>query len=123
MSGSGVLRALAAGRAVLGAGLVAAPALAGAPWVGQDASSPGARVFGRALGARDLVLGLGTLEADRRGVGSRTWLAAGVIADTVDLAATLAAGDQIPARGRRAVAVLAGGAALTGLALLRGADA
>lgn len=116
-----MLRVLSIGRAALGAGMVATPALAGRPWVGPDASAPGAMVIGRAFGARDVVLGLGTLEADRRGEGVRTWLAAGVIADAVDLVATLAAGDEIPARGSRAVSVLAGGAALAGLVLLRGA--
>jgi len=123
MSQRDVLRALSAGRAALGAGMVAAPVLAGRPWIGPDASSAGAKVIGRAFGVRDVVLGLGTIEADRRGEGLRTWIAAGVIADAVDLVATLAAGDEIPARGRRAVAVLASGAALTGLVLLRGAEA
>lgn len=123
MSERDVLWALAAGRAALGAGLVAAPAMAARPWVGPDAASPGARVLARGLGVRDLALGVGTLEAARRGAGLRTWLVAGVVADAVDFAATLAAGDQIPARGRRAVAALAGGAALTGLVLLRADEA
>ncbi len=122
MSGRDVLRGLAAGRVAVGAGLIAVPAFVGGRWVGPDASSPGTQVLGRALGVRDLVLGLGTLEADRRGESLRTWLAAGVIADSVDLVATAAAGESIPAQGRWATVAVAGAAAITGLVLLQGAE-
>ncbi len=122
MSGRDVLRGLAAGRVAVGAGLIAVPAFVGGRWVGPDAAAPGTKVLGRALGVRDLVLGLGTLEADRRGESLRTWLLAGAIADTVDLVATAAAGDGIPTPGQRATVAIAGAAALTGLVLLRGAE-
>jgi hypothetical protein len=115
------------GRAVVGGALLAAPARAGAAWVGPEAALPSTGVMTRAMGARDLGLALGTLAALRsgsRGGGgrARTWLLAGVLADAADLAATLAAGRSLPPAGRNGTAVVAATATATGLALaLRGA--
>ena len=114
------------GRAVVGGALLAAPARAGAAWVGPEAALPSTGVMMRAMGARDLGLALGTLAAlrsgSRGGGGARTWLLAGVLADAADLAATLAAGRSLPPAGRNGTAVVAATATATGLALaLRGA--
>ena len=114
------------GRAVVGGALLAAPARAGAAWVGPEAALPSTGVMTRAMGARDLGLALGTLGAlrsgRRDGGGPRTWLLAGVLADAADLAATLAAGRSLPPAGRNGTAVVAVTATATGLALaLRGA--
>jgi hypothetical protein len=116
------------GRAVVGGALLAAPARAGAAWVGPEATLPSTGVMTRAMGARDLGLALGTLAALRSGRssgaggGARTWLLAGVLADAADLAATLAAGRSLPPAGRNGTAVVAAAATATGLALaLRGA--
>lgn len=77
-----------------------------------------ARVFGRALGARDVALGLGALSAlAGRDTGSaRTWLAAGALSDSLDVAASAASWRDLPRFGRWLVAASAGGAALAGLA-------
>ena len=115
------------GRAVVGGALLAAPARAGAAWVGPEAALPSTGVMTRAMGARDLGLALGTLAALRSGSrggggGARIWLLAGVLADAADLAATLAAGRSLPPAGRNGTAVVAATATATGLALaLRGA--
>ena len=55
---------VAAGRVALGLTALAWPAVR-PPWVGASADDLAARVFGRALGARDLALGLGALAALR----------------------------------------------------------
>src|SRR5690349_20246442 len=48
---------VAAGRVALGLTALAWPAVPARPWVGASADDLAARVFGRALGARDLALG------------------------------------------------------------------
>jgi len=54
---------VAAGRVALGLTALAWPAVPARPWVGASADDLAARVFGRALGGRDLALGLGALAA------------------------------------------------------------
>lgn len=111
------------GRAVVGGALLAAPARAGAAWLGPEAQLESTQVMTRAMAARDLGLGLGTLVALRGGGGARPWLLAGVLADAADLAATLAAGSALPPAGRNATALVAATATVAGLALaLRGVD-
>jgi hypothetical protein len=51
-------RAVAAGRVALGLTALAWPSVPARPWVGAAADDLAARVFGRALGARDIALGL-----------------------------------------------------------------
>ena len=55
--------AVAAGRVALGLTALAWPAVPARPWVGASADDVAATVFGRALGARDVALGLGALAA------------------------------------------------------------
>ena len=65
-------------------------------------------MLARAVGARDLTLGLGGLQAAARDDGSvRPWLAAAAICDAVDFGATYAAGRRIPRRGRNGVLTIA----------------
>jgi hypothetical protein len=106
-----IARALGAGRAVVGAGLLVAPSLA-AQWVGDDARGKGARVITRALAARDAALGLGTLASAHDPAQLRRWLVASSACDAADFAATLA-GPRSPARSL--VLTLAGAAAVAGL--------
>jgi hypothetical protein len=106
-------RILAVGRVLVGATMFAAPDLVAAPWVGKDARTPGARVIVRALGARDAVLGAGTLAAAGDRAQLRRWLIASSASDAADFAATLA-GPRSPAR--TAVLTVAAAAAATGLA-------
>lgn len=102
---------LATGRAVLGVAAIAAPGLPARPWVGRHSTLPTAHVLARALGARDLVLGVGALRAlATPGESMAPWLAAGGLADAVDAAATFRAWSSLPPCGRWVVA----GAATTG---------
>jgi hypothetical protein len=104
-------RALAAGRVLIGATLLAAPDLAAAPWVGDDARTTGARVVVRALGARDAALGAGTLAAAGDRSQLRRWLLASAACDAADFLATLR-GPRSPARS--VVLILAATAAVAG---------
>jgi hypothetical protein len=96
------------GRLVFGAAFIAEPKLMERAWIGKQARIPGAQLLARAVGARDLVLGLGGLQGLSRGDGSaRPWLGAGAVCDAVDFGATMAAGRTIPAQARRGVLVIA----------------
>jgi len=80
------------------------------------------RVFARMLGGRDIVLGLGVVIALDRGAPVRGWLEAGAVADTVDLAASVLARDDMPRSAYLNTVALAGGAALAGVWLSRRLD-
>jgi hypothetical protein len=112
--------AVAAGRVGLGVTALAAPSVPARPWVGASADELGAQVFGRALGARDLALGLGALAAARQASSAprevAAWYAAGVLSDALDVAVTVAAWDRLPRFTRWLVAASAGGAAVAGAA-------
>ena len=112
--------AFGAGRAFVGVALLAAPAPIARGWVGVDGTP--ATLLSRSLGARDHVIGAGLALAAARGGDPRTWLAGGVLADSVDGIATLAAGDDIPRNGRVATTALAGGSALFGAWLASAID-
>jgi hypothetical protein len=114
MNARTVATALALGRAGIGAGLLLAPARINTSWVGADGGRPGARVLGRAVGARDLALGLGAAAALREGKAARPWLLAGMLADLGDLGSTLGERGSMPRNGVAGVAALAGGSALLG---------
>ena len=103
-------------RVGLGVTALAVPRAAGGFWVGSAASTPAGAVFGRALGARDVALGAGTLDAVRSGAPVRTWVLTAGFADALDALATVRARPALPA-GRRdlVVAASAGSAVLAAL--------
>jgi hypothetical protein len=111
-------RAVAIGRIGFGLGLILAPERITAPWLGRDSRRAGTHVAARGLGARDVGLGAGALAAGKDALPG--WLAAAIVADAADLAATLAAGDSIPLSGRLLVGALATGGAGLGIAALAG---
>ena len=117
MSARDAARAIAAGRVLVGAAFLVAPAVAGRGWIGDDAERPGVQAIFRALGVRDLILGLLTLHVvDRPGIGPRT-VATCAAADAVDFGATLAARESLPPTAAVGALAVAGSAALTGAAL------
>lgn len=96
------------GRLVFGIAFIAKPRLMERAWIGKQARVPGAQLLARAVGARDLVLGLGGLQAVARDDGSaRPWMAAAGICDAVDFGATWAAGRTIPRQARTGVLAIA----------------
>ena len=112
--------AVAAARVGLGATALAFPSVPARPWVGASADELSAQVFGRALGGRDVALGLGALAAAGQvSDAPRTaaaWYAAGALSDALDTAVTIAAWDRLPRVTRWLVAATAGGAAVAGAA-------
>jgi len=112
--------AVAAGRVALGLTILAWPSVAARPWVGAAADDLAARVFGRALGGRDVALGLGALAALQGPAAepgsAGAWIAAGALSDALDVAASLASWHELPRATRWLVVASAGGAALTGAA-------
>lgn len=107
-------RLLSGGRMALGLAMLAAPEKVGEGWVGAAAARGGGTIALRAVGVRDVVLGLGTLLADRDGDAAR-WLEAGIVADVADTFSTLAAMEDVgtqQALGSAAVAAAAAGAGL-----------
>ncbi|MCU1494687.1 MAG: hypothetical protein JWO62_2451 [Acidimicrobiaceae bacterium] len=89
-----------------------APSLPARPWVGDnDARLPAVRLFARALGSRDLALGLGALIALQGGTDVRGWVEAGALSDTGDALATLVAFRRLPKLTRWAVLASTIGAA------------
>jgi hypothetical protein len=117
---------IAAGRVALGVTALARPSVPARPWVGAAADDVAARVFGRALGARDLALGLGALAALQGPAAdagaARAWVAAGALSDALDVVASLLAWRELPRVTRWLVTASAGGAALAGAAAVLTAD-
>jgi hypothetical protein len=116
---------VSAGRVVAGVGMLARPALLGAP-LGVDRVSVERTGWAvRMLGAREVALGAGTLVALRRSRGgddraARLWLAAGLLADAVDAVAVAGAvgkGTLRPVPGGAVVAVATTAAAVQAAAL------
>ena len=106
------------GRFLIGAIFIANPKIMDQAWIGKQAKLPGPQLLSRAVGARDLTLGAGGLQAAVRNDGSaRPWLAAAAVCDAVDFGATYAAGRGIPRSARSAVLIVAaGGAVLSAIA-------
>jgi hypothetical protein len=97
------------GRLLFGVAFIAEPRLMERAWIGKQARLPGAQLLTRAVGARDLALGLGGLQALTRNDGSaRPWLTAAAVCDAVDFGATWTAGRGIPRQARTGVLVIAG---------------
>src|SRR5687768_5337704 len=101
------------GRILFGTVFIAEPKVMDQGWIGKQARLPGAQVLSRAVGARDLALGLGGLQSAVRNDGSaRAWMAAASLCDAVDFGATWAAGKKIPRTARTSVLAIASGAAV-----------
>jgi hypothetical protein len=118
----GAATLLAIARTAVGVGMIANPSLAMTTWIGRRGRTPGATVLGRAIGARDLVLGLGALAGLRGGAPLRAWLAAGILADAADLAATLVDRDSLPRTAVPLIGGAAGSGVLLGVIALAGAE-
>ena len=141
--------AVATARVAIGVAALVRPDVPSRPWVGTGAGDGPAglagRVFGRALGGRDLALGLATLVALRqldsetsnpgesgepgadgsdgqkavpRGAreAASLWVAAGALADALDVVTSLASWGDLPRFTRWLVVGSAAGASLTGAA-------
>jgi hypothetical protein len=111
--------AVAAGRVAIGVVALTAPPLVARPWVGEVGDGAEGRVLARALGGRDLALGLGALAAltGQSGAGSAmTWVGLAAVADACDTVATAVAWRKLPATKWLVAATAAGAAAIGAVA-------
>ena len=99
----------------MGSALVLAPDAVAARWVGGQRDPDAVRVYSRATGVRELLLGIATMSSPRE--LRRPVLVSGALCDGVDLVATLAARRQNGISGDLAGVVAPGVATATGLLL------
>ena len=90
METESAVKALAALRVVVGAAAWLAPRQSGKGFGVEPDANPQAPYLGRLFGARDVALGIGTLQAT--GEARRQWLQVGIVVDAADAVAALAAG-------------------------------
>ena len=112
----------ARGRIAFGAAAVVVPGLAARVMGGRRGSEGLAPLFARMLGARDVVLGLGTVIALDRGAPVRGWLEGSALADAVDCVACVAAREDMSPSAFRAAAGLGAASAILGILLSRRLD-
>jgi hypothetical protein len=110
-------------RSALGVVALTAPSLPLTPWIGAEASDPAPRLLARALGGRDLAIGVGTLLALHRGAPVAGWVEAAGLADAGDVAATLGRFAHLPRLGRWTVLLAAAGGVVTAAVTARAVDA
>jgi hypothetical protein len=113
------VRGLAWARVGLGVVALVAPSLPARPWIGEDARRSSATTLARALGARDIALGLGTVLAQAHGAPVRGWLEGSALADAGDVVATLIGWGSRPRVGRMLVLAAASGGAVACSVLAR----
>jgi len=103
---------LAAGRAALGVAVLAAPEQVTARWLGEEnAQLPVVGDLARSLGARDLALGIATLQTLEDPVtGPRVQLLCALV-DCADVLASVIARRSLPRKGLYGTVALAGAAA------------
>lgn len=106
-------------RCFLGAAMVLTPRRAARVWTGEEAGAALALAI-RGLGARDLVLGLGTLNALENDGDVAAWLHAQMAADASDALGILLAFKRMPRLRRWIFLFTAGGATVLGLKLVDG---
>ena len=108
-----IARAAAGARTAIGIALLAAPGPAAKRWLGDVSERPDAQVAISGLGARDLILGAGTLWAlGGRKRDPRPWLIGSAVADTADLVSTLRSREGLTTASVVGTAAIAGGSAV-----------
>jgi len=106
-------RWLSYARIGLGVTAIVAPTLPARPWIGDDARRPSVKLLSRALGARDVALGIGAVLAMNHGGPVRGWVEGGGFADAGDFVATLVHFRSLPRRERWGLLAITSGAAVT----------
>lgn len=114
---------LALSRVAVGSVMLAAPGPAMKAWIGADRRSSQVRAMGMAIGSRDLLLGVGTLQALRGGEDPGIWVQLGALADAADGLATFEALRTTPADPRMLIGLFAAGFAGLGWVIGRRLEA
>lgn len=125
MDATQLTQAIGGVRAGVGAALVLMPGVSGRIWIGPGAGDGGAKVLARAVGARDVVLGVRTLEAAGDGDRAALWLHLGYLASAADVAGAVLGWRNLSPVRRVLVPVAAGAVGVAGYQawrMLRSAD-
>jgi hypothetical protein len=104
-------------RIAYGAGLVAAPARLGRPWLGDAVEGAPVQVPLRGLGVREVALHAGAVAAALRDEPLRPWLGLSLAGDVTDIAWTFLGRREVPAGAARKTAIVAGASALLTIAV------
>jgi hypothetical protein len=108
---------IARGRIVTGLAMLILPGVMLRILFGRHASTPSARVLARMFGAREFVLGVGTVTSVKERTQDAEWVSASAMADAVDGLA-MAFSPGVPRRSRPA-ALVGTAAALIGIQAAR----
>jgi len=108
---------IARGRIVTGLAMLIVPGVMLRVLFGRHASTPSARVLARMFGAREFVLGVGTVTSVKERTQDAEWVSASAIVDAVDGLA-MAFSPGVPRRSRPA-ALVGTAAALLGIQAAR----
>jgi hypothetical protein len=108
---------IARGRIVTGLAMLVLPGVMLRILFGRHASTPSARVLARMFGAREFVLGVGTVTSVKERTQDAEWVSASAVADAVDGLA-MAFSPGVPRRSRPA-ALVGTAAALLGIQAAR----
>ena len=99
------------------------PRLIGGTWVGEPARSRPVKLLLRAVGVRDVALGVATLNAfENESDNTADLVRLGAVCDTADAVATVLAYPQLPKRRRFVSLLVAGGAAALGFLVAENLD-
>ena len=102
---------VARGRIVMGLAMLFLPGVMLRVMFGRNASTPTGRVMARMFGARELVLGVGTVTSVKEGTQDAEWVGACAAADAVD-GLVMAFSPGVPRRSRPAALVGVAAAAI-----------
>ena len=110
-------RMLGLARITLGIACFLAPTRFARAWTGEHSDVAVTTMAVRGLGARDVAIGVGLLNAIENDGAVRGWLEASALSDASDAVATLAEWGRLPGWRRLSLFGLEVGAALLGLRL------
>jgi hypothetical protein len=108
---------IARGRIVMGLAMLLVPSIMLRVMFGRGASTRTARVMARMFGAREVVLGVGTVTSVKERTQDAEWVSASAVADAVD-GLVMAFSPGVPRRSRPA-ALIGGSAAVLGMLAAR----
>ena len=108
---------IARGRIVMGLAMLLVPSVMLRIMFGRDASTRTARVMARMFGAREVVLGVGTVTSVKERTQDAEWVSASAVADAVD-GLVMAFSPGVPRRSRPA-ALIGGASAVIGMLAAR----
>ena len=108
---------IARGRIVMGLAMLLVPSIMLRVMFGRDASTRTGRAMARMFGAREVVLGVGTITSVKERTQDAEWVSASAVADAVD-GIVMAFSPGVPRRSRPA-ALIGGSAAVLGILAAR----